>query len=104
MCARGRVLLSLLRVAHVYTELVYDVVGAKGPFCPNCRRNMVTTLRVHLLNCGEVSRRLSERSRELIKHSLALRDASEIALIESEIRIRRPNAACRGSRAGHGSS
>src|SRR5262245_1077329 len=50
---------------------------------------MIVALRSHLQYCRDVTERLNRRTRELIRQSVVRRDVSEIALVESEMRIRR---------------
>ena len=69
----------------------FDSVGIRSHACPGCRADLTDSIRAHLYSCAmlpaEVRRRAAvarDAARSLVKRSLELRDAADVAMREAE--------------------
>jgi hypothetical protein len=74
-----------------FAELAADVLGGRSNICPRCRHDLTENARAHLFGCErlpEEIRRQAQEVREtaqgLVKHSMALRDTSDVLMREME--------------------
>jgi len=79
------------RQFHLREVASLDSVGIRSFACPWCHLDLTDSIRAHLYDCAmlpaEVRRRASvarDAARSLVKRSLELRDAADVAMREAE--------------------
>src|SRR5262245_50029706 len=90
-----------------FSQLSSDLLGGRQHLCPQCRRDLTESIRMHLHDCptlpAELRRRaaaLREAARNLVKQSQQLRDNADVLLREAEMLFQESQWALRRSLRG----
>ena len=95
------------RQLHLREVASLDSVGVRSFACPWCHVDLTDSIREHLYGCAmlpaEVRRRAAgarDAARSLVKRSLELRDAADVAIREAEAALYALRNTMRGSPSG----
>ena len=77
------------------TELASDLFSGKELLCPQCRAELIGSVRAHVYGCamlpaavGERARDARDAARRLVKHNHELKDTADVLMRELEVALR----------------